>query len=346
MKLDVLVPNNAALAPPGFLFIETTTECNLRCKQCHMWMTQEPAGTLTTAEKVALVEELASWSSSATVVLTGGETMQKREEFYSIAAACRQRGLRVAANTNATLVEEDDVDRLLDHGPHYLVVSLDSHVRDVHDYIRGVPGTFDRVVDVLKRLTARKRARSVGSALPSGNDVAICTNLIVCDLNIAALPAYVSFVRDLGVDGVMFQALGRTFLLGTPADHFFERHFPRDVDGFDQIIEELIEMRRAGAPILTTETDLRWMKLYARSPDFIGEQVCGSHERNMMVDMRGDVQLCFSMRGLLGGKALGNVRQSSLRALWEGEAASRARDVMSACRQNCGMLNCHRKAGA
>lgn len=340
MKLHVVDPElSAALSAPSFLFIETTTECNLRCKQCHMWQTREPAGTLTTEEKIGLVEELAPWSRGATVVLTGGETMQKREELYAIAKACRRHGLRAAANTNATLVEEADVDRLLDEGPHYLVISLDSHLRDVHDYIRGVPGTFDRVVGVIQRLVARKRARG-------GSDVAICTNLIVCDLNVAALPAYVSFLRELGVDGVMFQALGRTFLLGTPTDAFFDRHFPRDLEPFDRAIDELVAMRRGGAPILTTEADLRWMKLYARNPDFIGEQVCGSHERNMMVDMRGDVQLCFSMRGLLGGKALGNVRETTLRALWEGEMAARARGIMSACRQNCGMLNCHRKLDA
>jgi len=340
MKLDVLDPPSIApLSAPTFLFIETTTECNLRCKQCHMWLTREPIGTLTTEEKVGLVEELAPWSPGATVVLTGGETMQKREEFYALSRACRRSGLRAAANTNATLVDETDVDRLLDEGPHYLVISLDSHLRDVHDYIRGVPGTYDRVVDVIRRLVARKHARG-------GSDVSICTNLIVCDLNIATLPAYVSFLRELGVDGVMFQPLARTFLLAAPTDHFFERHFPRDVELFDRVIDELVALRQRGVPILTTENDLQWMKLYARNPDFIGEQVCGSHERNMMVDMRGDVQLCFSMRGLVGGQALGNVRTSSLRTLWEGQMAAHARGIMSTCRQNCGMLNCHRRLDA
>jgi MoaA/NifB/PqqE/SkfB family radical SAM enzyme len=336
MKLDVLSPPPlAAAAPPRFLFIETTTECNLRCKQCHMWLTREAPGTLTAEEKIALVDELAGWSPGATVVLTGGETMQKKQEFYALSAACRRCGLRAAANTNATLLDELDHERLLVEGPHYLVNSLDSHVREIHDYIRGVPGTFDQVVGVIRRLVANKRALG-------GADVSICVNLIVCDLNYAALREYVAFVEGLGVDGVMFQPLARTFLLAAPKDTFFDRHFPRDVDAFDRVIDELLELR-ARARILTTAGDLAWMKLYVRDPDFIGEQVCGSHERNMMVDMRGDVQLCFSMRGLLGGRALGNVRASSLRELWDGEMAARARGIMSSCRQNCGMLNCHRK---
>jgi MoaA/NifB/PqqE/SkfB family radical SAM enzyme len=340
MKLDLLATLPiAAAAPPRFLFVETTTECNLRCKQCHMWLTREPPGTLTTDEKIALLADFAEWSPGATVVLTGGETMQKKREFYALSAVCRQRGLRAAANTNATLLDEIDHGRLLIEGPHYPVISLDSHVREIHDYIRGVPGTFDQVTRVIERLVANKRAS--GAA-----DVSICTNLIVCDLNYATLRDYVAFVEGLGVDGIMFQPLARTFLLSAPKDGFFERHFPHDVKAFDHVIDELIELRERGARILTSAGDLAWMKLYVRDPDFIGEQVCGSHERNMMVDMHGDVQLCFSMRGLLGGRALGNVRTSSLRELWEGEMAARARGIMSTCRQNCGMLNCHRKLDA
>ncbi len=341
MKLDLLSSAPiAALSAPKFLFIETTTECNLRCKQCHMWLTREPLGTLSTSEKVQLIQELGGWSPGATVVLTGGETMQKREEFYALNRACRKHGLHAAANTNATLVDESEIDRLLDEGPHYLVISLDSHEKDIHDYIRGVPGTYDRVTNVIRWLVERKRNRSGGS------DVSICTNIIVCDLNIATLPAYVRFLENLGVEGIMFQPLARTFLLAAPTDHFFDKHFPRNIEMVDQVIDTLVEMRRNGSRIITTENDLQWMKLYVRNPDFIGEQVCGSHERNMMVDMRGDVQLCFSMRGLMGGAPLGNVRQTSLRALWEGEMAARARGIMSSCRQNCGMLNCHRRLEA
>ncbi len=66
----------------------------------------------------------------------------------------------------------------------------------------------------------------------------------------------------------------------------------------------------------------------------------------MMVDQHGNVQLCFFMRDILNGRALGNVRQSSLRQLCESGLATEARGVMARCRRNCGMLNCHRKQAA
>ena len=324
-------------SPPTFLFIETTTECNLKCRQCHMWLTQEPTGSLTTSEKVSLVDELAGWSPGATVVLTGGETMMKMEEFFALSMASRNGGLSTAANTNATYIEDDLVDRLLTEGPNYLVISLDSHRPEVHDWIRGRKGTHAHVVDAIKSLLERR-----AQAFPT-SDVKVMTNTILFDENIEDIANMVNYLVDLGVDGVMFQALSRTFLNRAKSDVFFDRHFPGDVGPFDDAIDTLQALKREGAPIVTSANDLGWMKLYVRNPDFIGEQVCGSGERNMMVDQMGDVQLCFSMRGLMDGQALGNVRNFSLRELWDGSMATTARGIMSGCRQNCGMLNCHRK---
>lgn len=326
------------MKPPNFLFIETTTECNLRCRQCHMWLSHEPSDSLNTSEKLRLVEELASWSPGATVVLTGGETMRKREEFFAISQACRTQGLASAANTNATYINSEAViDQLLQEGPRYLVISLDSHRPERHDWIRGQTGVGSHVLEVVKQLVERKR-----QYFPT-TDVKVMTNTILYNGNIGDVGPLVEQLTNMGVDGIMFQALSRTFWHQGSHDVFFDGHFPKDISAFDQAIDGLLERQRAGAPIVTTPNDLGWMKLYIRDPDFIGEQVCGSGERNMMVDQRGDVQLCFSMRGLMQGRALGNVRQISLRSLWEGIFANEARKVMGDCRQNCGMLNCHRR---
>lgn len=324
-------------SPPTFLFVETTTECNLRCRQCHMWLTEEPDGALSTLEKVELVHELAAWSPGATVVLTGGETMQKTEEFFAVSAACRAGGLSAAANTNGTFIHEELFDRLLTTGPQYLVISVDSHRAEVHDWVRGRAGTHDQVVNAITGLLTRRRERFPNS------DVQVMTNTILFDDNTAEIEALISRLCELGVDGIMFQALSRTFLNRGKRDKFFEAHFPEDLRAFDRAIEAILNLQRGGAPVVTSANDLGWMKLYVRDPDFIGEQVCGSADRNMMVDQMGDVQLCFSMRGLMEGKPLGNVRLSTLREMWEGEMAARARGVMSNCRQNCGMLNCHRR---
>jgi MoaA/NifB/PqqE/SkfB family radical SAM enzyme len=327
------IPNRHG--PPSSLYIETTSECNLRCKHCHFWLTREPEGTLSTSEKVALIRDFASWSVRPLIVMTGGEPMQKKEEFYAIGRVCRELGANSAANTNATLIEPDDVDRIIEDGPRYLILSLDSHRPEVHDYIRGMPGTFNRVVQSIRRLVERRAA--------SRCDTRVLSSLVVCDLNYRELCAYVDYVLALGVDGVLFQMLGPTFALGGARDTFFGEPLPRDISAFDDAIDELAAEKARGTPIVTSDGDLRWMKLYVRNPEFMSIDVCGSHERNMMVDMFGEVQLCFYMRSLTGGRTIGNVRHATLRSLWESEFSTNVRGIMSACRKNCGMLNCHRR---
>jgi MoaA/NifB/PqqE/SkfB family radical SAM enzyme len=327
------------LAPPRFVFLEVTSTCNLRCGHCHLWTTREPPDALRTEEKVRVIEALASFSPRAVVVLTGGETMSKHDEFFALTSACRRVGLSSAANTNGTLVRAGDVDRLLREGPRHLVVSLDSHRPEVFDRTRGVPGTFDTVTSLLRALVARRSALG-------GSDVQLMTSTILFDENLRELEATVEFLLGLGVDRLLFQPLSRTFGLARARDVFFERHLPRDFAVVDAAIDRLVALRRAGVPIETTVNDLEWMKLYFRNPDFIGEQVCGSGERNVMIDQCGRVQLCFRMLDLTGGRFLGNVRDDSLQRLWTGNFATSVREVMAACRQNCGMLNCHRRMEA
>lgn len=326
------------IAPPRSLFLQTTTECHLRCRMCHLWTTTEPPTTLTTTEKLALIDELAAWSPDAVVVLTGGETMRKREEFFALSTACRAHGLSSAANTSGTLIDDATVDRLLTDGPKYLVLSLDSRNEQLHDAMRGVRGTWQRVVTSIQGLVSRRR-----DAFP-GSDVRVMVNCILIAENVDDVGEFIEFASILGVDGIMFQPLARTFGIKGERDRFFEQHVPRDVAAFDAAIDAIAEAHRRGRPIATTDNDLRYMRLYVRNPDFVGEQVCGSAERNVMVDVHGNVQLCFNMLSLFGGRTLGNVRDSGLRSPWESQFAAEARVVMAQCRKNCGMLNCHRRS--
>lgn len=323
---------------PRYLFIETTTECNLRCRQCHMWMSREPEGTLTTAEKEGLVRQFHGLNPEGVVVLTGGETMHKEPEFFTLTELCRKLGLSSAANTNASYIHPGNYETVLRCGPKYLVVSLDSHIPAIHNYIRGKKGSWEHVTDTLKALVKFREQHC-----PELN-TRIITNTILLDDNILHWPEYIRFAREeLGIDGVMFQPLSRTFWNQGKGDPFFDKHFFRNKAETIAVIDAVIQMYGKDSFVLTSENDLEWMKLYVQQPDFIGEQVCGSHERNIMVDQAGDVQLCFSMRGLMNGNPLGNVRHFSLAELWNSTMAGEAREVMASCRKNCGMLNCHRK---
>ncbi|MBK9032269.1 MAG: radical SAM protein [Myxococcales bacterium] len=242
-------------------------------------------------------------------------------------------------NTNGTLIPAELFDTLLREGPHYLVLSVDAPDAATHDWLRGRAGTWSAVVETIRGLVEARESRHPGS------DVKILVNGILCARTLPAALEHVAFARSLGVDGVMFQALARTFMNQGLGDPFFDKHRPQDLALVDRVLDELVALRKVDRFLNTEVRDLEWMKLYFRNPDFISEPVCGSAHRNMMVNMYGEIQLCFAMKELLGGAHLGSVRDTTLRAAWHGDAAAQARTVMDACRKNCGMLHCHRREG-
>ncbi len=325
---------------PRYLFLEVTSECHLRCKMCHLWRTREPVDALTTDEKLDLVREYGAWAGpGSVVVLTGGEPFRKTDEVMTLCRAARAHGLTTAANTTGTTFEESVYDELLDVGPHYLVISLDAPDPAVHDWMRGTPGTFERTTRVIRDLVRHRARRSARS------DVQILVNAVLCRRTLPLALAHVDFVRDLGADGIMFQALARTFMNTAPGDPFFESQRPTDMAEVDRVVDALVRSRATDAFVRSEQRDLEWMKLYFRDPDFISEPVCGSGDRNLMVNQFGEVTLCFAMKEISGGAALGHVRWSSLRSLWDAEEAGRLRSIMSGCRKSCGMLHCHRREG-
>lgn len=325
---------------PKLLCLEITGECNLRCRQCHLWQSRDSENTLTTEERIRLVEEMGALSSGGTIVLTSGETMLKGEEFFALTSACRRLGLHCFVNTNGTCLNGRNVGRLLREGPSTLSISVDSHRPELHDWLRGVPGIFDRVVDGIRRLISQR---------DMSHEIKVQMMSILFDRNIREIEDYVTFATELGVDGVVFQVLAPTFGNRSSQDLFFAEHFPRDPEMWDTAMGTILRLQSEGAPILTAARDLNEARDIAirksegRFPEFTDIQVCDSGNRNLMIDRSGDVMLCFFMRSLTGGRPLGNVRTSTLREIWESEFATETRGIMNTCRKTCGMLNCHRR---
>ncbi len=326
---------NRLIDQPKTIFIEITTACNSQCKYCHMWMTEENPDSLTTAEKINILEQFKRINPTGEVVLTGGETMLKYDEFFALTNKCLELGLACAANTNASFINDDNLNKVLAEGPKYLVISLDSHLAQPHDYSRGRVGNFAEVTKKLKKLAAAKKKNNYKTE--------IITNSVIFDANVGQLKEFILFAEQLKIDGILFQLLSRTFYKKGQVDYFFNEHFFKDKDLAIKQIQGVIEMLESHPIIRTSRQDFQWMKLYIENPDFISEPVCNSYERNIMIDGRGETRLCFNMNKISGLQSLGNIRDHGLEEIWNSAAAAAARKIMQDCRLSCGMLNCHRK---
>lgn len=140
---------------PMLVFYEVTRACDLACKHCRAcaqaWRHPDE---LATRQSKQLIDELATFPNAPLLVFTGGDPL-KREDVFELVAYARRAGLEVAMTPSATpLVTVDALRRLRDAGLHRLAISIDGVDATTHDAFRGIPGTFDRGIEVIK--AARK----------------------------------------------------------------------------------------------------------------------------------------------------------------------------------------------
>jgi heme b synthase len=139
-------------------------------------------GELSTAEALALVDQIADFADPI-LILTGGDPLM-RADIFDIAAHAKQRGLRVVMSPNGTLITPEVAARMHEIGIGRISVSIDFPTAAEHDEFRGVPGAFDGAV------------RGIQNALAAGVEVQI--NSTITKLNVHYLPALLDLATKLG----------------------------------------------------------------------------------------------------------------------------------------------------
>ncbi|MBI4264523.1 MAG: radical SAM protein [Acidobacteria bacterium] len=149
----------------------TTLQCNFACDYCFQgdrgdYNKFAQKMSLDTARQVvAWIEQRLDEVRPEKFVLTlfGGEPLLNLPVAYYLAehchAACEARGVqqRISVITNGLLLTPDVVDRLNEHGLFAVKITLDGD-RDTHNRmrpLRGRQGTFDKIIDNVRRVADR-----------------------------------------------------------------------------------------------------------------------------------------------------------------------------------------------
>jgi len=142
---------------------------------------------------VSLFEQVAPFRPW--VYLTGGEP-SLYPHFRELIREAKKRKLVVQLQTNGTTLTKH-ADFLVEMGLEAVTVSLDG-TREIHDSVRGVPGTFARVEEGMKSLVeARQRAKSAGPLLSF--------NFTISKANLDSLVDTVAYAIDMKMDFIQIQ---------------------------------------------------------------------------------------------------------------------------------------------
>ncbi len=331
------------LPSPQFLFVHVNKRCNLRCQHCDFWKLDDSdkPNYLPWERKREILAEFAEMNPEGRVVICGGESMLDLEDYFAIAGACRELGLRALSVINGTRVRRPEMaERLIREGPHELSVSLNSHMPELHDETRGVKGAFERAVTALRLLVdARRRL--------GASDTRINVMGLIFDANYESLEDFYDLVlSDIQADKLKLNFVQPSFGQLGQVDEFFAAHHGVDPDRLVEIIQRCDQRFGLGLnPHWLSQVHMYFRSLNKgvdlergwASSCKTAEHICNSYERNVMVDHYGRATLCFSSQ--FPGMKL--EKPGDLKRFWEGSDATRAR--MRGCNQFCGISHSVRR---
>ncbi len=131
---------------------ELTSRCTLNCKMCYI---HQNGGNCPSAEKngewwVNLAKDARN-AGTLLLLLTGGEPML-HPDFEDIYLKCREMGLLVSVNTNATLIDDEKVRFFKENPPQRLNITFYGASEETYEALCGNGKAFEKVVWAIKQL--------------------------------------------------------------------------------------------------------------------------------------------------------------------------------------------------
>ena len=129
---------------------------------------------------------MAEANPEACLILTGGEPLL-RDDIFDIASYADSKGFMVVMGTNGILLNDITVPKILNAGIQGIGVSLDSIRPEVHDRLRGLPGSWEKTIQGIKKAREYKLGFQIQTT--------------VTKENFKEIPEMIEFAHKLGATG-------------------------------------------------------------------------------------------------------------------------------------------------
>ncbi len=137
---------------PFIIFWELTRACMLACKHCRAKAQRKRhPDELTTEEVFSTLDQLAEFGQPyPLIVFTGGDPLM-RDDIFEIVEHATRKGFRTAIAFSGTkLATKQRIEKLKEAGIARIAISLDGSNAEIHDFFRGVTGTFETSLEILR----------------------------------------------------------------------------------------------------------------------------------------------------------------------------------------------------
>ena len=315
---------------PRFCALGIVHRCNFRCKMCHIWETKDTVELSVEQWKQFFTSFKEVADDHCQINFAGGEPFLKKG-LIDLIRFVNDLGFITAVCTNAYLIDKETAIRLGDSGLRTIALSLDSLNEKRHNFLRGVAGSYARVMEAIELL--HKYAPKV--------ELNVLT--IILQENLQDLIPLAEWAqRNDKINMINFLALVQP--RGNEKDKEWYGKgenkilWPQDINTLTRIIDTLVQMKstehhKIGNPVSQM---MNYKKYYLNPDEYIRNHIkCNMGHLFLSLNERGYATLCEER------EPIGNILEKNIKDIWFSEAADNVREQIRNCNKNCHqIINC------
>ena len=292
------VEDSANRVPVSIVW-EITLACDLACQHCGSRAGRRRRDELSTAEALDLVGQMAELGTRE-VGLIGGEAYL-RKDWLQIVAAVRAAGMECGLQSGGRNLSEERIAKAAAAGLQGVGLSIDG-LREVHDEVRGVPGSYELALAALRRVTAYGMVASVNT-----------------QINTRSMPQLRELMDVIIAAGATNWQLAITVAMGNAADHPELLLQPWQLLELMPLLAELsLEARERGLFIHPANNIGYFGPHESTIRNVIEDEIhwhgCTAGDTVIGIEADGTIKSC---PGLPSPYAGGNIRDRRLKDIWE-----------------------------
>jgi MoaA/NifB/PqqE/SkfB family radical SAM enzyme len=280
-----------------------TWACNSRCLSCKIWeiYKDNPRGIreeLSLEDYARLVAD-PLFKNITNLGLAGGEPLMRPDLVEIMRLVPQTVQLFLATNALTLGRLKQVLPEFKRRGNVVVQISIDG-IGELHDRVRGVPGNYDRCLQVMNWLVEMKIPRVVSSTLSP--------------MNYHHLPDLYRLAQNYGA-GFAFRTANKGDFYDNVDDQVLYKWQPEQIAALREEITPIVEdqVRRGET---TDATGVFWNEIPKWLDDSIQMPSCLAAYKTFLLDPVGEVYPCPSW-----WHSLGNVKRASFGQVWRSQAA-------------------------
>ncbi len=149
--LNVKKPSKKRLL--DFSCFGISDDCILKCKMCNKWkediFIKEKTEIPSLKDWKNCISSLRGITDDSFQINFGGGEPFLKEGLLELVRFCKSKNFKTNIATNGYLINKEMSKKIADSGLDSLIISLDSLKEETHDYLRGVKGVYQKVMDTI-----------------------------------------------------------------------------------------------------------------------------------------------------------------------------------------------------